>query len=77
MANRIISAAMWAVMVFLGLGSAVSLLEITRAERINSPLSVVHHLHGMTVDLAALVVVASLYSVMKRLAAIEARLKDR
>jgi hypothetical protein len=77
MVNRIIGGAMLVVMASLGAGITIAVLETAKAERLNDGLQIAHHLNTIEVELAALVIVAALYSITKRLAAIEARLNDR
>lgn len=77
MVNRIIGGAMWVMMVFLGLGIVIAVSETASAERLNDGLQVAHHLKTIELNLAALIVIAALYSIGRRLSVIEAKLNDR
>ena len=76
MLDRIISGAMWALMALLGFVAASGVFIIARGATLDNHPLIFHGLRVVGLALAALVVVAALYSIRKRLAVIEAKLSD-
>lgn len=76
MLDRIISGAMWVLMALLGFVAAFGVFVIARSSTLGHYPWIFHGLRVVGLALAALVVVAALYSIRKRLAVIEAKLSD-
>jgi hypothetical protein len=77
MVDRVISGAMWALMALLAFVAASGVFVIARSAVLGHYPLIFHGLRVALLALGALVVVAALYSMRKRLTAIEARLNDR
>jgi hypothetical protein len=77
MVDRIIDAALWAVMALLCLTMVVGVLFLRWAASSDEPELLLQGGRTILLELGGLVVVAAVYSIRKRLAAIEVKLNER
>ena len=77
MMSRIIGSAMWTLMVVLGVAAAFEVFAITRAATLNNLPLIFQAFRALLLTLGALIMVSALYSIGKRLTAIETKMNDR
>ena len=75
--NRVIDIALWALMAILALAVAVGVSFTSWAVTLDKLELVLEGVRTVLLELGGLVVVAAVYSIRKRLAAIELKLNER